>query len=376
MGAVLPRRLGSRCHCVTLYWPVGPLLLWSFPPPTQSPCANCFYNTIVIHRYSMRTFLLSYQKTRSNFRPQPSKDFQSCPSMTQPTETTDSQGQYNALLQACTTNDLHSLQTLLDDPSASEVALARPKKTYHLVTIPILNLFDLLAAAARAGNSKTAEHLLKFAHRNNIAYDELINGDIATIAIEGADSLEVFRVFVRAWPQAVNIDMGYVGDPLSYSIAQQQAKLARFLLDNGADPNRRCCAHTGPGHYLRFSVIMSRDLEAMQALLEHGAQVKRSGAVQAAAKLGHLDALELLLEYGADVNERLPAKVGFLSYKNKHQQASETPLHIAVLNGQVDAARWLLAHGPDPSIDDKQGRTPEMIACESGKEDLMKLFSA
>ena len=281
---------------------------------------------------------------------------------------------YDALLEACTSNDLPRLQFLLDEPSVAEVALASPVKPSGLTTRPILNLSDLLESAAKAGHSDITEHLLAFAQRNNIAYEKVINRGITAAAIEGVNSLDVFRVFVKVWQESASLYMGHIIDPLSYSIAKRQVELVKFLLQNGVDPNRACATYKGPGFYLRTSVRRSTNLEDTEALLQHGAQIKHSGAIREAARLGRVDALQLLLKYGADINERLPKDVGFLERKTRDQYASETPLHAAVLNNQVDVTRWLLSHGADAGIEDLQGRTAGMIARDLGKDDMVGLF--
>ena len=112
----------------------------------------------------------------------------------------------------------------------------------------------------------------------------------------------------------------------------------------------------------------------MEALLQHRAQIKHSGAIREAARSGRVDALERLLKSGADINERLPKDVGFLERNKRDQHASETPLHVAVLNNQVDVTRWLLNHGAEAGIKDLQGRTAEMIARDLGEEDMICLF--
>lgn len=281
---------------------------------------------------------------------------------------------YDALLEACTSNDLPRLKSLLDNPSVAEVALASPVKPFGLIKIPILNLSDMLKGAAKAGHSDIVEHLLAFAQRNNIAYDKVIDRCVTAAAIEGVNSLEVFRVFVKVWPGSASLDMGHINDPLSYSIAKRKVELVKFLLDNGVDPNLACAAYRGPGYYLRMSVSISTNLVDTEALLQHGAQIKHSGAIREAAGSGRVDALELLLKYGADIDERLPKDVGFLERKKRDQHASETPLHVAVLKNQVDVTRWLLNHGADTGVLDLQGRTAELIARESGEDDMIGLF--
>lgn len=280
---------------------------------------------------------------------------------------------YDELVQACSEGDLTRLQDLLNEPAAAEVALARPVKQFNLVKKPLLNLWYLLQNVVRAGDTAIVKHLLAFAEEHDIPYPELINRDSAAAAIEGANSLEVFQAFVKAWPEAVKLDLSIFGDPLAYAVAKDQAELVKFLLESGADPNRRCGSHAKSGHHLRQSIRCS-SLEITKALLQHGARAEHSGAIQEAARLGRLDVLELLHEFQADMNETLPADVGFLIRDKRHQQASETPLHTAVLHDQIDAARLLMAHGADMSLEDAQGRTPAFIAEQSRNLEWQALF--
>ncbi len=54
--------------------------------------------------------------------------------------------------------------------------------------------------------------------------------------------------------------------------------------------------------------------------------------------------IRLLLAKGADVNVK--------------DNAGETPLHSAAMNGSVDVTTLLLANGADVNAKDNQGRTP------------------
>ncbi len=69
---------------------------------------------------------------------------------------------------------------------------------------------------------------------------------------------------------------------------------------------------------------------------------------------------KFLLEKGVDVNTRLvldgswtPSRVGELSM---------TPLHVALVNGKVEIARMMIAHGADVHAQDSIGRSPLTVA--------------
>ena len=282
---------------------------------------------------------------------------------------------YQKLHEVCEAGNITNLQSLLGDTAFAECLLQRPVKQYNRITQPILNLVDLLKVATAKGHCAIVNHLLAFGQEHNVSCVELINRDTAVAAIDGVNSLEVFRIFVETWPEVVKLDMGHLGNPLAYAVVKDQLQLTQFLLDEGADPNLRCLAHTGSGHYLRQSV-KSSSLNITETLLQHGARIQFSGAIQEAAKLGRVDVLELLLKNGANVNETLPADVGFLIRDKRYQQASESPLHIAALHDQIYSVRWLLAHGANPNVTDAQGRTPVMIAQTSKSHRLAEAFAA
>jgi ankyrin repeat protein len=83
----------------------------------------------------------------------------------------------------------------------------------------------------------------------------------------------------------------------------------------------------------------------------------------------------LLLEHGADVNER-PKLCLTLGPGDKEERRSETPLHVAVREGQVEAAKWLLEHGADAGLKDCWGRTAVDISITGNMVDIMDVFSS
>jgi ankyrin repeat protein len=98
-------------------------------------------------------------------------------------------------------------------------------------------------------------------------------------------------------------------------------EIARYLLDQGADPN------VSATNSFRVRPI-------------HAATARRSEAI-----------VRLLLERGADPNAR--------------QQNGYTPLHSAAQNGDGPIIALLLQHGADPTLSDDSGRTPADLAPDS-----------
>ena len=94
----------------------------------------------------------------------------------------------------------------------------------------------------------------------------------------------------------------YKGDPLYFPCCRGSAGLVKFLLEKGADPSRRIS--------------------------------ETQGALQAAAELGHLEALALLLDAGADPNAL--------------DASGSSALNWALCAGQNEAAIYLFGRGADP----------------------------
>ncbi len=82
--------------------------------------------------------------------------------------------------------------------------------------------------------------------------------------------------------------------------------MIRKLLDAGADPN----AADAGGETALMTAMRSGNIDAVKALLQHGADVKAKDAVTQqtalmwAVRSNFPAAVEILLEYGAEINAR------------------------------------------------------------------------
>lgn len=279
------------------------------------------------------------------------------------------------LLQKCSSGSTSNFQAFLEDPQYAKIALAHEMHPYRAVRVSFPNLSLLLQSAARAGQPANVQDLIHFASKHDVPLSTLITSDTLLAALDGG-SLDVLRFFVAAMPETANLDLGHLGDPLAQALHKKQFDHASYLLDQGANPNNRCAGYKGPGYHLRVAA-QKLPLEYTTLLLQHGAKVPQSGAVQMAAEKGRVDILEALVEgAGGDdvVDERLEANVGFLRHRNKQQEASETPLMIATRCGQHQAVRWLLERGASMKTQDLQGKTAGTIAAEGKDEDMVAMF--
>lgn len=143
--------------------------------------------------------------------------------------------------------------------------------------------------------------------------------------------------------------------PLVGAIWADRADLAKWLLDNGADPNRVDSGGLTP---VRIAAYNDR-ADILELLIKAGAAVdipKRNGdrAIHAAAQHADATSLDLLIAAGADVN--VPG----------HGQM--TPLHHAVTSDANAAIDALLRAGADPDALTGLGNSSLALAASRGNQ--------
>ena len=83
------------------------------------------------------------------------------------------------------------------------------------------------------------------------------------------------------------------------------------------------------------------------------------GFIHCAAARGQVQVMAKLQELGANVN--------------RLDEYGATPAHVAVICGQVSSLSWLLAHGANPSIKNRDGYTvPECITNQMGMAESLR----
>ncbi len=132
------------------------------------------------------------------------------------------------------------------------------------------------------------------------------------------------------------------------------AELTRLLLQRGADPNDGETEYHAPEWF---------DNRAMEVVVESGKLRPDGLATMLLRKLDWTDykGVAWLLEHGVDPNR--------LSYWGQraldHSLRRDNPLRFQVL---------LLDHSADPTLPDKDGRTPVQLAAGLGRADALDLF--
>ena len=217
---------------------------------------------------------------------------------------------------------------------------------------------------------------------------------------------DLVKHLVRNDPKQVNATGGYFVTPLVAALAGEHFQTAKFLYDNGADPNSRGFDETTPlqsaAFYGEFEMVQlllkyKADVHARRddgqtilhfalqgydgsgrrpdfdvsssnvtrLLLKHGAGVNArmddgSTPLHVAALLGRVKAIHVLLEHGADVNAR----------KNDNT----TTLHEAAFSGSVEAIRVLLEHGADANARKNDDATTLHEAARYGNVEAVRVL--
>ena len=158
--------------------------------------------------------------------------------------------------------------------------------------------------------------------------------------------------------------------------------IVRLLLDKGADPNpqlkmtaplratgndRGLDPMLAPGTTPLIRAAKAMDVESMQALLEHGADIslttsRSMTATLAASGMGSTDADTRGYYTSSDVQERAIAALDLMfrhggPINGKAGQFAQVPLHGAAFWGWNRVVEYLLQKGADISLADSRGYT-------------------
>ncbi|TKA54557.1 hypothetical protein B0A55_12754 [Friedmanniomyces simplex] len=137
----------------------------------------------------------------------------------------------------------------------------------------------------------------------------------------------------------------------------------RWLLDHGANANVPC-ARTNDTPLSRASRMNST--QTVDLLLQHGAVLKDSNALHAAASGGGPDEevlamMQHLIDLGADINA---LEVMHAKRSGHNIRVLGTALHATIRAGKPARAQWLLEHGADGKIKNERGYSPLEWAAE------------
>ncbi len=150
---------------------------------------------------------------------------------------------------------------------------------------------------------------------------------------------------------------------LHLAAENNQPDAVRALIEANADVRLR--DHDGIPPLLRavqagHERVVAVFLDTSRDQLARDGQIDRGPAV--AAILGRTGILKQFLDKGGNVNATVENK--------------KTPLMLAAEYGRQDAVDFLLAHGADPRLTDKDGANASVLALQKGFPDIVKTLDA
>lgn len=236
------------------------------------------------------------------------------------------------------------------------------------------SIFTLLEEATKHNNVDIVKYLLQQSTRND--FTEPV---IWAAVWSGQEIYELYfqrnpDIIKQQWKEAS-------GDAVCIAIVRNDTKLLTYLLEHGGDPGRSL---ESPKHFLSFLplefVAFSSTETNARLLIEHGATLKHTGALQLAARSRRrerLDMVRLLVEAGIDVNGMV-----YEDDTSADQQylvnpaARETALHSAARNGYKDVVEYLLEHGADPEKKNVSGHTAVDCASNERYDEIVCLLQS
>lgn len=257
-----------------------------------------------------------------------------------------------------------------------------------------------LALACINRNAAVAGKLLAAAADPNAA---TTMGETLLMTCAGTGSAEAVSALLGHGATNINAKESSQGQTaLMWAVAQGYPEIVRILLDHGAAIDTRTKSR---------SLLVS--LEGGAGGTDPG-EVKLGGFTPLlfAARQGNVESARLLLDAGADVNDTAPGGASALvvaGYSGHGELgafllergadpdaggAGYAPLHTAVLRGDADFVRVLLAHGADPDVRMTRGSrvprrtnwwvlpsyfvggTPYLLAAKFAEVEIMRILHA
>ena len=183
-------------------------------------------------------------------------------------------------------------------------------------------------------------------------HDAALNGDLAKVKELAAKD-----------PSLINSPNEIGRTPLHQAVIRGHLDLAAWLIKQGADVNRRENSYRlAPLHL----AARGGYLEIVRLLLKNGADLQarendNENALYYSALNTNLELVKFLVGKG-------------LKAKDSESSAGNTPLSIAVQNGNFPIAEYFIQLGADPFYKDRNGSSLLHIASFRGKTDLLQLL--
>ena len=254
--------------------------------------------------------------------------------------------------------------------ATSELAQARSLYTELFAQHPFTEKHILMQMATIAAKNKDPS-FLSFCSSEGLKLDpENVNNPLIQVAYS-SESIETVR-FLLDNSMNVNNYLELDGSPLILACYAGNVDLARYLLDEGADPN--IGYPCGDYEALVWVIVDSNaSLEMVELLLARGTVIKGTGALIAAAENGNIGAVKLLLEHGEKTGDLALEEIeGWGGYDDRKLDDQGPALYKAAASGYLVIVEVLLEKGADPTHGDRAGRSPADIAEKNEHGDIAR----
>ena len=263
------------------------------------------------------------------------------------------------------TADLSDLLKRLN-PDERKTALETKTKDGDHITTPLI-------IAARNGNLESVKILLRYkadieARGTLKVYTgEVGEGCTPLLAAALAGHLDVVELLIE---RKAEVDSTTSTFPTLLGTAAFNGHLdiVSCLVEHGADVNAR--------HDNRSTPLMitcyNGHMNVATYLVEHGANIHLQDedgdtCLHYASERGHVEVVSKLLAVGAKENQ---------DYVNARNNSGTTPLMITCSNGHVNVATYLVEHGANIHLQDKNGATCLHYASERGHIEVVSKLLA
>jgi FOG: Ankyrin repeat len=216
-----------------------------------------------------------------------------------------------------------------------------------------------IVLAAVAGDTQAVQNLLNQSKDPNASeYVEGLGYCTALMASAAKGHIDIVNLLIN-WgvDKSVYNVQGY--DALAYAAENNNADMAKLLINSGANPDRALGVATVDG-----------SLEMVKLLLNAGANPNNNAVDRHLAAPLHLAAS---LTDGSDIILTLIQSGGNV---NQTDMYGETPLFIAVEESSAANARLLLENGANPNLKNTNGETTLKKALTAEIKNLLQSYGA
>lgn len=236
----------------------------------------------------------------------------------------------------------------------------------------------LLALAAKRTHSHIIQYLVSFPEVLRDITDNPCNTNgffaITQSAVQSG-SIEIVEFFLKLNPKLVETakcnhppNLTVLVDAMELSPAKC-LPMTKLLLSYKIDPNSTRAMSTA--YALQSTEVFKTLVRAGGTLAFFGGNITVSeelakvNILNCAAGLGYLDRVRNIVGKGIDINAK---------YSQENRDLRDPVLCAAVSGGQIEVVKFLLEHGADPDITNRDGELPMDTAEKRGHTDILKLL--